>query len=294
MSLQYAGQQYTIYVGSFLLLMGTVGNVLNVFIFVSVRTYRTTPCTFYFLVGLTHDIGQLLINLTTRIISAGYGVNITGTLTIWCKARFFLICAFATVSLTCSCLAVVDQFLATSRSARLRAWSKIHLAHRIATGVLIIGWLVSIPWLIYQDISLSSHLCVITSATLNTFLPIYSLVFFSTIPVLVMVTFGCLTYRNIRQTTALNLQGADRQLARMICVQVILVAVFEIPYGIFNAYSLSTAGIVKSADRLDKELFASKVAGLMPYGNFAVCPFFKKMTSYSLLNYLHREASTFS
>ena len=143
MSLKYAGQQLTIYTGFFLLVVGTMGNVLNVFIFASVRTYRTTPCTFYFLVGLTHDIGQLLINLTTRIISAGYGVNITGTLTIWCKARFFLICAFATVSLTCSCLAVVDQFLATSRSARLRAWSKIHLAHRIASRNLRLVCLLS-------------------------------------------------------------------------------------------------------------------------------------------------------
>ena len=276
MSLQYAGQQFTIYVGCFLLVAGTVGNVLNVFIFASVRTYRTTPCTFYFLVGLTHDIGQLLINLTAFIIGGGYGIDLTSTSTVWCKARFFLVTAFATVSLTCSCLAVADQFLATSRSARLREWSKIKFAHRMAIGVLIIGWLVNIPWLIYQDISSSSHLCVITSITLSTFLPIYSLVFYSTIPVLIMIIFGYLTFRNIRQTTALNEQRADRQLARMICMQVILVAVSEIPYGIYNAYSLSTAGVVKNADRLDKELFAYIVTALMAYGNFAVRLFFEK------------------
>ena len=288
MSLQYAGQQITIYFGFFLLVTGTVGNILNVFIFASVRTYRTTPSTFYFLVGLTHDIGQLLISLTTRIISAGYGIDPTRTSTIWCKARQFFVNVFATVSLPCACLAVIDQFLATSQSARLRRWSNIEVAHRIAIGVVLVGWLLGIPWLIYLDISPSTGLCVFTNAGFATFLPIDSLLFYSTIPVSVMLIFGYLTYRNIRQTTALNQQRADRQLARMICMQVILVAISEIPNGIYNAYSLGTAGTIKNTDRLDKELFASRVVALMNYGNFAVRPL-KSMIVCILWNCLHRE-----
>jgi hypothetical protein len=281
MSLQYAGQQFTIYVGFFLLIVGTMGNVLNVYIFASVRTYRTTPYTFYFLAGLTHDIGQLLIGFTTRIISAGYGIDPTLTSTVWCKLRLSFVNVFATVSLTCASLAVVDQFLATSRNARIRQWSKIEIAYRVVICVLIIGWLVGIPWIIYLDISPYSGLCVFTNANFAIFLPINSLVFFSTIPVLVMVTFGCLAYRNIRQTTVLNQQRADRQLTRMICMQVILIAISEIPYGIYNAYSLGTAQIIKNADWLDKELFASRVVALINYGNFAVCSFLKKLV-YSL------------
>ncbi|CAF0765998.1 unnamed protein product [Adineta steineri] len=204
-----------------------------------------------------------------RILSAGYGIDPTLTSTIWCKARLYFVNGFATVSLICSCLAVIDQFLATSRSVRLRRWSQITWARRLTLVVFIIGWLTNIPWAIYIDILPISGTCTYTNAIFADYLPVYSLVFFSTIPVSVMFTFGYLAYRNIRLTTALTRQRVDRQLTRMICMQVIVVAFCQIPYGIYNGYSLLTANVIKDTDRLDKELFAAKVTALFVYGNFA-------------------------
>ncbi len=90
---------------------------------------------------------------------------------------------------------------------------------------------------------------------------------------LVMGTFGCLAYRNIRQTIAFNQHRIDRQLTRMVCMQVVLIAISQIPYCIYTTYGLAIAGTVKDADRLDKELFVSRVPVLLSYIEFAVCSF---------------------
>ncbi|CAF1482045.1 unnamed protein product [Adineta steineri] len=265
MSLQYAGEQLTAYGGIFLLVTGVTGDALNIFIFLTIRIYRTTPCTFFFLVGLTHDIGQLLISLTELIFKTGYGIDPTRTSTFLCKSRLYLVNGFATVSLSCSCLAVIDQFLVTSRSARLRGWSNITWAYRLALVAFSIAWLTSIPIAIHTEILPTISTCI-PDANLTAYLPFASLLTLSALPVSVMLTFGYLAYRNIRLTTALTRHRVDRQLTRMICMQVILIAVCQIPYGIFNAYTLLTANVTKDADRLDKELFASRIAALLNYG----------------------------
>jgi len=78
MSLTYIGDQITIYIGSIFLFTGLVGNGMNILIFLSVRTYRTTPCTFYFLIG------------SIRVI---YEIDLTRNSINWCRAqkRFLLV-----------------------------------------------------------------------------------------------------------------------------------------------------------------------------------------------------------
>lgn len=111
MELLYIGQQLTIYVGFMLLFSGVVGNGMNIFIFAYVQNYRQTPCTFYFLVESINNILHILINLTSRIVSAGYGIDLTRTSVLWCKARYFFFGFLGLNSLSCSCLAIIDQFL---------------------------------------------------------------------------------------------------------------------------------------------------------------------------------------
>ena len=144
MSLLYIGQQFTICVGFILLFSGVIGNGLNIFIFSSVQNYRQTPCTFYFLVQSIINILYILINLTSRIVSTGYGIDLTRTSVIWCKTRNFFLSFLSLSSFSCSCLATVDQFFVTSSNVRLRQLSKIQWAHRIVFGLIIFWFLLSI------------------------------------------------------------------------------------------------------------------------------------------------------
>jgi uncharacterized membrane protein len=111
MSLTYIAQQATIYAGIFLLVTDIVGNLLTILTFSSIRTYRTTSSTFYYLVGY--------LGLT---------------------------------SFTCSCLATIDQFFATSRNAYFRRFSTINWAHRIVFIVMIIWCFHEIPVFLFYNI----------------------------------------------------------------------------------------------------------------------------------------------
>jgi hypothetical protein len=273
MSLLYLSEQLTIYGGFFIILTGTVGNGMNIFIFSSVRNYRRTPCTFFFLAGSINDTIQLLINLTSRILSAGYGIDFSVTSTVWCKTRPFLLTALGMISLTCASLATVGQFLATSRSVSLRRCNNIKWAHRILCVMIIVWCIYGIPNFFYFNISPASKTCVVTNDNFRNFGTTNIFVFLFAVPISVIITFGYLAYRNMHQIRALAREHADRQLTRMVLIQVVLVVVSITPYAIFNAYNTITVGVVKDLNRQLKEYFALTIVSLISYLHFAVCLF---------------------
>ena len=85
-----------------------------------------------------------------------------------------------------------------------------------------------------------------------------------------MVVFGCLTYRNIRQTIVLAEQKADRQLTRMIFIQIALVVISNTAFGAFTAYILITARETRDIDRRRKEYFAASIVSLLNYSYYVV------------------------
>jgi hypothetical protein len=146
-------------------------------------------------------------------------------------------------------LATVDQFFVTSPNVRLRQLSKIQWAHRIVFGLIIFGFLLSIINFVFLDISPVLNACISANAVYALYLQVSSLVILSVIPILIICVFGCLTYRNIRQTRVLAEQHADRQLVKMILIEIILVVISATPYSINGIYDLVTANIVKDEDR---------------------------------------------
>ena len=139
-------------VGIPLFVFGVIGNLLNIVIFTSVRSYRTTPCTFYLLASSIAGTMQLLGAIISRIIIMGFGYDLTRTSLIWCKCRQFIIATYVPLQLTYECWAIVDQFLATSRNARLRQLSNIKWTRWIAALTALVWHLYSVPFLIFNQI----------------------------------------------------------------------------------------------------------------------------------------------
>jgi hypothetical protein len=273
MLLPYIGQQVTIYGGLFLVIAGIIGNGINILIFSSVRSYRKTPCTFYFLIASIYNFVYIVINLISRVVSAGFGIDLTRTSNSWCKIRNFCLYTLALITLTCSCLATIDQFFVTSQSASLRRLSNIKWAHRIVLIMTVIWCVHGILPLVFFNIEPGVNMCVIINPGFAIYVRFYLLGLVTAIPVVIMIVFGCLVYGNIRQTEVLARQSADRQLARMILIQVVLIIVCITPYGILSAYNLITENVRKDIDRLVKESFASTILSLVPYIYYAVCLF---------------------
>ncbi|CAF3926387.1 unnamed protein product [Adineta steineri] len=265
MSLLYISQQITIYLGLFLLITGVVGNGLLILTFSAVRTYRKTPCTFYFLIRSADNIAFILINLISRIVSAGYGIDLTRTSVVWCKIRQYFVLTLGFISFTCSCLASIDQFLATSRNANLRRLSNIKWTYRIIVTVLIVCCLHGIPAIIFDDILPNIQMCGITNGNYSIYITVYVLTFSCIGPIIIMVVFGYLTYHNIHSTRFLAEQQADRQLAQMVLMEVVLVVISISPYSINTLYNLITSGIVKDTNRLLIESFIFTITSQLYY-----------------------------
>jgi hypothetical protein len=270
MSLTYVIQQLNIYGGSAFLFLGIVGNGMNIFIFSIVRNYRRTPCTFYFLIGAIHNIIYIIINLSNRILASASNINLSRDSILWCKLQAYTIAYFGLTSFTCSCLATIDQFFVTSRNVNLRRFSNIQLAYRLVIITMIIWCLHGIPAAVYFYVSPVTNQCSPYNPTYATYSGIYILIFLCGIPVFIMILFGSLTYRNMHLTRFLTEQRADRQLVRMILIQVFLVIISMIPYGCINVYSLITAHMTKSIDRLQKETLALTVFALISYFYYSV------------------------
>jgi hypothetical protein len=173
MSLLYIGQQITIYGGFFTVVVGVVGNGMNILVFSNVRNYRQTPCTFYYLIASIYNIAFLTINLMSRILSVGYGIDLTRISITWCKMKSFIGVSISLISLNFSCLATIDQFFATSQNAYLRRFSNIKWTHRIVFIVNIIWCIYGIPVLLFYDISLITNSCIVNNSDYTIYFTIY-------------------------------------------------------------------------------------------------------------------------
>ncbi len=123
---------------------------------------------------------------------------------------------------------------------------------------------------LYYEILPIVKSCISSNYIYRSYLVTYTLVLLCATPVLVNIVFGCLAYRNIRQTVVLVGEHADRQVTKMTLIQVILIVVSATPPGIYSAYSVLTTGVVKDLDRQLKEIFAATIVGLITYFYFIV------------------------
>ncbi|CAF0981989.1 unnamed protein product [Adineta ricciae] len=258
-------QQLAFYLGICLFIACLIGNGINILVFSKARTYRTNPCTFYFLMGSIDNMFYVLLNLTIRILSDTYKIDIYRASDVWCKIRQFFLFVPALISVTFSCLAIIDQFLITSRNVQLRSCSQIKWAHWISLFVVIFWCLYGVHIFFLYRILSTTRTCGSDNPVLAIYSPIYLLGIICGIPVGIMTLFGFLTYRNIRLTIRPAELQYDRQLIKMTFIHVVLVIVSLLPYGVNRAYTLITSGIVKDSDRQSKEYFATTIVTLGTY-----------------------------
>lgn len=271
MSLLSLSQQFSIYIGYSLLIAGLIGNGINANIFRKENTDRATPTTFYFLVGSISNIIFLTFSLVPQILNIGYGINIGITFPNWCKLRQYLLIVSNLTSLTCSCLAAIDQFFLTSRRQCLRRLSQIKSARRIVSVMIVIWCSINIPVWAFYNISSETQSCTITNWYFALFFSVFFFGVIFTASLAIMLLFGWLTYRNIQQTVALVDHNIDRQSIKMTFIQVGLVVVSFLPYGIYHIYELISARISKDPERLMVEYFISTIVNLIANLFSSVC-----------------------
>ena len=271
-SLAWISQQVSIYFGIPLLVAGLCGGFLNAIVFLSLETFRRSSCAFYLLVMSIVNIGQLFTGLLTRIMITGFSVDWTLTSPFYCKFRYFIFQTCTLISLTCSCMATIDQYLATCSRPRWHRWSHLRLAHRLTCVSTIVWSLHGVLYLLL--VAIRNAVCSIVNASFVQY-HIYGYLFVLTglLPILLTSCFGLLAYQNVRtlnyRSIPLVRHELEKQLTVMVLTQVIPNVLTLLPYTITNVLglNLSVSGDPVLARRM---LFAQELSIFVYYVNFAV------------------------
>jgi hypothetical protein len=244
-----ATKQVSIYLGIPMLILGVIGGVLNIIIFLSLKTFRQNSCAFYLIVMSFVNIGLLLTGLLSRITISGFDLDLTQTSGFYCKFRVYVNQLFILTSLTCICLATIDQFRATNSLRHVHQEHNIKLARNLVMIFIFIWLLHGIPYLVYYNLIISPKTrlatCSITSSIFQEYTIYGFLVVLSGIlPYFITVVFGLLAYRNVRQRAYRRLPLVRRELDKQMTAMVLVHVIFEfftlLPYIIVSIIALDT------------------------------------------------------
>ena len=196
----------------------------------------------------------------------------------YCKFRYFLLQTCSAMSLTCICLATIDQYLATCSNVRWQQWSSLKVAHRL-TIIFIIFWsLYGITFLIYFAQVYSSTTnktsCSIISDSFAKYYRIgHSLILTGFLPVFITISFAVLAFRNVKQlahqAVPVVRRELEKQLTTIVLLQVALNSIVLLPNSIVNALQTNTV-FTSNPDTTKTLQFADILTILIYYLNFAV------------------------
>ena len=277
-TLTLASQQVTIYMGLPILIAGLVGNVCNIIVFLSLRTFRQNSCVFYLMIMSFVNIGQLLMGLTIRIIIYSFGIDWTLSSLFYCKFRNYSLQPCVLTSLTCMFLATTDQFFATCSNLSLQQWSNIKVAHRLTTGFTLFWILYALPCLVYYTHTVSPTTgtisCTVSNDTFRRYNTYFTMMILEGIfPFSITILCGSMAYLNVRRlaqrTIPLVRHELDKQLTTMVLVQVFYNVFAFGPFVVMSVVNLNTSTI-QNLTIVAELQFANLISFTIFYLYFAV------------------------
>ncbi|CAF1103799.1 unnamed protein product [Rotaria sordida] len=248
-------------VGFPILIVGIVGNLMNIIVFLSLSRYKTNACSFYMFAKSFFDLNALIIGLIGHIIIQGFR-SYAVTSEAWCRFRIPLLYINSLCSYTCLCLQSIDSFLCSSQNPILRQQSTIRRAHYLVFGFLFIWICNESPYYFMQQINLIPNWrCQTTNTIYAQYRSYFTILGLSNIiPILIISLFGYLSYRNIHRFN-INQQRTlsifNRQTIKMALFTISIVLLFQAPYTIAQIYFTSTANITKNIYRQTQEQLAN-------------------------------------
>jgi hypothetical protein len=273
------------YMSIFIILFGSIGNILNLFIF-SRPKHRTNPCAVYFFYASVAGLIALYSGLISRIF-AGFSLDESATTEGLCQSRAFIVWVSTTASSWFLTYATVDRYCISCRDVNRRNLSNLRFTHRLMIITLVGASLVfgETFYCYVPNLKNTPLTCYGRSMTCRLYNEIASALLFVFIPSTIMLIFGCATVQNVRkllltivptaitQGTARIIKKTDRQLIQMLIVQIILSIIFNIPLSIHRLYLTSTLNVVKSPLRTAIENLCFQAFYLFSFMTFGM-PFY--------------------
>jgi hypothetical protein len=301
-------QQYLTIILGILLIVGVVGNILNCLVFLRKRL-RHNPCSIFFVAASLANITVMIYYIIPTIYSV-YNSPLENTNLIYCKLRLYIRNALLVISRSYLTLACVACYAQTSRNARIRSLCQPKLVIRIVLIVPIIWFIIPlhIPFLT----NIQNGKCLMWTGAAALYHSIYICFVAAILPTSLMIVFSLLAYKNLRQMLRnirpinvsiigqeeghgqhigrIRLNYNDRQLSKMLFVQIIVYMIFTISYPIQTLYTATTViiGETKSDERQIIENFTLFVTSSFLLNFYSAASFFVFLTSSAFRKGLRR------
>ncbi|CAF1620326.1 unnamed protein product [Rotaria magnacalcarata] len=275
------------YITLFVLLFGTIGNLLNTLV-LSQPSLRSNPCVLYFLGSSISSLGIMLVGLPTRFIGVWISTDPTNTNAFLCKSRIFLLYGFRTTSVWLIVFATVDRWFVSSFRVTRRFLSSRRIAHKSIFIIHILSFLLwSQTLYCYNTDRIQAPLtCYGMSPICRIFNDVTYAITTVLIPSVLMLIFGFLTIHNINRSqravvpfmgtihgiSALNMRKRKKKnrfnkgsLTGMLLLQVILLTLFSLPQALQQLYLTFTISTIRSPLRKAIENFIININFSLTY-----------------------------
>jgi len=276
---------------------GNIGNILNLIIFCQAKLRTSSVCSWYFLAVSIANLIAINTGYLTRILAYMGFPDPSKTVGFYCIGRVFIQSLSLKLSTQFLCSIIIDRFLVTSTSVKLRRISSFKVA-KWYVPLTVLCWTIfySHIWVGYSGTQPGSA-CKRQAGAYNLFITICSVTIDSTIPIVVMITFSLLTLNNlhglhqrlnrimptidahqmiIMGNPAINVVGGrtqqnlssdrqrqrekkkfDKQLTLISLIQVIIYIMFNTLNAGYTLYSFITSSTIRSANQAAIESFIS-------------------------------------
>ena len=246
------------------LIFGNIGNLFNIIIFCQ-QSHRNNSCSLYLLMASIMNIFIINFGVIPTIYSLNH-VDLETYSIIFCKLRLYLLHSTLMISRSMIVLACIDRFAVCSTSKYIHKFCQ----PKIAIYLII---LISFAWPI-----IASHILVLLTiisgscgayGVYSLIYSIYSFIVAGLLPPILMIIFGYLTIRNLRQIHSRlrpniirisNINKKDYYLLVMLMCEVIVYLISTIPYPIQTLYLTITRDLIKSSFRIQIESFITFMA----------------------------------
>ncbi|CAF1464461.1 unnamed protein product, partial [Adineta steineri] len=183
----------SLYIDLVTYIIGIIGGIGNLITLTS-RKIRQSSAALYLSCTSAFQLLSILICVSFRLFYDHSGSNLQNQSAVFCKVRYYSAVALPSLASYYMVFATLDRFLCTSDNARLRAWSQIKIAKRLATTMLIVGIVMSIHILILFDIY--NNACQISPGSIYTFIYAgYLIIVVILLPHCLMFIFSLMTVR---------------------------------------------------------------------------------------------------
>ena len=188
-------EQITFYGSIVILIFGFLGCFGNFLTFTSSRL-RKNSCAFYFLSVTFFEFISLSFGLTTRFAADQFGFDWHHRSSLFCKVRAYLVSSIPLICTYLLLLSSIDRYMSSSMIVARRTFSEIHLAHRLAFFVIILGFISCSHILITYDLRPK---CSTLTGPYAIFDGMFVVFWLGVIPHGLMISFAWMTLNNLRK-----------------------------------------------------------------------------------------------